>query len=470
MLPTKDIYAIYPSVYPANKAATVTIAPTERAFCFAEGTQYTITVASINSDEPNYYEPTCKKVFTVAACGGVLSFEYSFEGEQEHLVILEREDKVISKFFVYSLMEDLYDTLPVKADFHSHSYRSDGQRDPAALAGFYREQGYDAFALTDHNRFYPGREIDEVYEDVNTGFIRVSGEEVHAPASVIHIVHVGGERSVCAQYTEDPDRYNAEIEEYSAKLPSDLPEQYAYRYARAMWATDKIHEAGGLAILAHPYWRPKELVYNICDDFARLLLKSGMFDAYELVGGMRQVGINRSVNLWSELRAEGLDIAVVGSSDVHKLENSIYFPFCFTVVFAKEQSAKGIIDALREKRSVAVEANGTDEYARQFRAYGRLRYMSYAQFLLTNFFPKYERYCEGVGVAMRSYSMGDAPKALVELNAELAKLFRMRFFGRESAPSFGTELLEFEDRWRAVQIGGPQTKGSNINLSPNRQI
>ena len=275
---------------------------------------------------------------------------------------------------------------------------------------------------------------------------------------------------MCEQYFKHPEQYNAEVAEYEKKVPENVPEKYAYRYARAMWATDKIHEAGGLAIFAHPYWRPKNLVYNVCDEFAAILLKSGMFDAYELVGGMGQVGINRSINLWSELRADGLEISVVGSSDVHKIENSIYFPFCFTLVFANEQTEEGVLEAIKAGRSVAVEANGTDEYARQFRAYGSLRLVSYAQFLLTHFFPKYERYCESVGISMRSYAMGDAPKELIELNAALAERFRLRYFGRMDALCPSADMLAFEDKWRAVQLDGPLNKGSNIYGVQNMQI
>ena len=470
MLPTKEIYTIYPTVVPANKESRVTIAPLERAFFFVENEEYTVTVFAVNSDESSNYYDTFKNPFGVVAHDGVLKFDYCFEGEQEHLITVERGENSVCRLFVYSLYEDLYATLPLKADFHSHSYRSDGQRDPAALASFYREQGYDCFALTDHNRFYPGGEIDEVYEGVNTGFLRVRGEELHAPSSIVHIVRIGGEKSVCEQYFKHPEQYNAEVAEYEKKVPENVPEKYAYRYARAMWATDKIHEAGGLAIFAHPYWRPKNLVYNVCDEFAAILLKSGMFDAYELVGGMGQVGINRSINLWSELRADGLEISVVGSSDVHKIENSIYFPFCFTLVFANEQTEEGVLEAIKAGRSVAVEANGTDEYARQFRAYGSLRLVSYAQFLLTHFFPKYERYCESVGISMRSYAMGDAPGELIELNAALAERFRLRYFGRMDALCPNADMLAFEDKWRAVQLDGPLNKGSNIYGVQNMQI
>ncbi len=470
MLPKKEIFEIYPSVVPADKKTVMTIAPLERAFLLVEGEEYTITLADVNSDEVSYYEPTCKTVFNAVAHGGVIKFEYTFREEQEHLVILEKDEVELDRFFVYSLYEDLYATRPMKGDFHSHSYRSDGKRDPAALAGYYREQGYDCFALTDHNRFYPGFEIDEVYSGVNTGFLRVRGEEVHAPTSVVHIVHIGGESSVCEQYVKYPEKYDAEIEEYIKKVPADLPEKYIERYARAMWATDKIHEAGGIAIFPHPYWRPKKLVYNVCDEFAKILLKSGMFDAYELIGGMGQLEKNRSVALWNDLRAEGVDIPVVGSSDVHEINGSMLFPFNYTIVFAKENSADAVVEAIKEGRSVAVEANGNDEITRQKRAYGKLRYVSYAQYLLKYFFPKLERFCEGEGVSMRSYAMGDAPKELVEMQAELAERFRLRFFGQLDALCPTPEIISFENKWREVQMNGPLTKGSNIYSKPNRQI
>ena len=257
---------------------------------------------------------------------GVIRFLYTYEEEGQYLFFLSREETRLAELFVYALEEDLYDLTPLKGDFHSHSVRSDGKRDPAALAGHYREQGYDFFALTDHNRYYPGDEVDEAYAGVKLGISRVLGEEVHAPDSNVHIVHVGGKSSVADLYFHHQKEYAAEIAEYEERVPADIPEMYRYRYARAMWATDRIHEAGGLAIFAHPYWQPKKVrMHNVREQLAIRLLTSGMFDVYELVGAMSQVGINRSINLWADLRAEGLKISIVGSSDVHNLEKSATF-------------------------------------------------------------------------------------------------------------------------------------------------
>lgn len=466
MLPTPKNYSIYPAVVRADEITQMTITPNEKAFIMNDGAEYRLTVISVNGDETCYYTPSTQRYVTVAARDGVLRFEYTFPDEQPHLIILEKDEVKLQEFEVYSLKPDLYGLRPLKGDLHSHSYRSDGKRDPSALAGHYREQGYEFFALTDHNRYYPGGEIDETFAGVNTGLCRVPGEEIHAPGSVIHIVHAGGDHSVAEQYVNDREKYNADIAEYLKKVPADLPEAYHERYAKAMWATDRIHEAGGLAIFPHPFWRPgKSRVYNVQEALARRLLLSGMFDAYEVLGGMRQDGNNRSVALWNETRIAGNDIPVVGSSDVHGLEGSTTFSYIFTLCFAEENAPEAIVNAVRGGLSVAVEATGND-YARQNRCYGSLRLVSYAHFLLQNYYPVLQRMCQGAGVAMREFAMGNADAALIELNTAQTDRYRRLFFGLEEAAAPAKPVRDFEDKWREVHLQGPLTCGSSIDAPP----
>ncbi len=472
MLPVLENYKIFPAVIPADRETAMTVVPGGKAFLFFEGEAYTLVLASVNGDEDYYHAPHSLVRFTVTAKDGVLRFPYTFHGEGEHLFSLYYREKKLAMLSVYSLAEDLYRLRPLKGDFHSHSYRSDGKHDPAEAASHFREQGYDFYALTDHNRYYPGGEVDETYAGVRMDFTRVRGEELHTPGSVVHIVHVGGTESITARYVNDPETYEKEVDGFRKDVPESVPEQYRDRYARAMWASDRIRSVGGLAIFAHPYWRPgASKIFNVNDELARIFLTSGLFDGYELIGGMGPDGNNRSVVLWSELRAEaGLKISVVGSSDVHSMENSGTFPSCFTVCFAEKNETESIIDAVREGRSVAVEATGK-EYSRVDRCYGSLRLVSYAQFLLKRYFPARQRVCAGEGVAMRAYAMGECTKELIEVQAEASECFRKRFFG-ELPPALPTkEMLEFEDRWREVQLAGPNTKGSiAFSDPPTRQI
>ena len=471
MLPTPKNYAIYPSVIPADREVEITIVPCEKAFLLVEGEEYDIGITHVGADEPFYHKSQTRRFLKATAHGGVLRFTYTFPGEMEHLIFLSRGEIKMQEFNIYSLKEDLYRLRPLRGDFHSHSYRSDGKRDPAALAGHFREQGYDFFALTDHNRYFPGGEIDETYAGVKMGLTRVYGEEVHAPGSVVHIVHVGGKSGVADLYVHDREGYEAAIAEYMTRVPAHVPEEFRLRYACCMWVTDRIHEAGGLAIFAHPYWVPGgSRMVNVTTEYATMLLQSGMFDAYELVGGMGQEGVNRSVALWSDLRAEGLKISVVGSSDVHGLEKAYTFPYYSTICFAEENENDSIISAIKAGNSVAVEMTN-DEYARHYRCYGSLRLVTYAQFLLRTYFPAMTRIEQGEGVAMRAYAVGEADAQLIELQAQLADNFRKRFFG-QMPPALPTPaMIAFEEKWREVQMNGPISKGSIVYTDKvSRQI
>ncbi|MBE6604498.1 MAG: PHP domain-containing protein [Ruminococcaceae bacterium] len=463
MLPKAKGYAIYPAIVQSNKKTEMVIAPTERSFMLYEGEEYELKIIPVDGDFPSYKEPTSHVILGAVAKDGVLRFSYTFEGEMEFVVWLYHNEKKLQKMNVYALESDLLGLIPLKGDFHGHSYRSDGCDDPVALAGHYREQGYDFFSLTDHNRYYPGAEIDEAYGDLDLGITRVRGEEVHPIGSAVHIVHVGGHTSVCEQYTEDPEGFVELVKPYFDKIPANVPEKYHDRYAKCLWATDRIHAAGGLAIFAHPYWTPgSSQAHNVCQELARLLLTSGMFDAYELVGGMEQHGVNRSVALWNDLRAEqGLRIPVVGSSDVHAVSDDYAFPNYFTICFSKARDNDAIIDAVRKGLSVAVEASG-DDHDRAFRCYGHLRLVNYAHFLLKHYFLPMQRICQGEGVAMRSYAMNDAPAALVTLQVEQTKRFCDRFFGRAEAPLPNADIAAFVARARARQLKGPITCGSQI--------
>lgn len=463
MLPTPANYAVYPSVVPADTAVEMTIVPCEKSFLLFPDVTYVLTLIPVNGDEVWYHAPRNHTTLTARAEDGILRFTYTFPGEQEHVILLAREgEKPLAELSVYSLYPDLLALRPLRGDLHTHSYRSDAKRDPSALAGHFREQGYDFFALTDHNRYYPGAEIDETYAGLKMGLARVTGEEVHAPESVLHIIHVGGDFSVAERYVTDLETYEKEVADCAARMPEDVPEAYRDRYARAMWTTEQIHAAGGLAIYPHPYWRPgKSHAFHAQDDFARLMLKSGMFDAYELVGGMGQEGINRSIALWGELRAEGVNISVVGSSDVHGIEKAATFPALYTVCFAEANENAAIIEAIRAGLSVAVEMTGTD-YACEKRCYGSLRLVGYAHFLLRRYFPQLQRICQGEGVAMRAYAMGEADAALVELQAEQAENFYLRFFGRIAPVLPMAAMREQVARWREIQKAGPGGKGSLV--------
>ncbi len=472
MRPNPQNYTVYPSVVLSDCDTELKILATEAAFLPFENEEYVISFVSVNSDEIEYEGSGARREkTTVTARSGVISLSHTFSGEGEHIMFVYRNEVQIAELHIYALADDLYALTPLKGDLHSHSYRSDGRRDPAALAGHYREAGYDFFALTDHNRFYPGIEIDEMYSGVYTGFCRVHGEEVHTPGSMVHIVYVGGSHSVAEQYIADEEGFERVItEDYEPRVPENVPAHLRRRYAKAMWACDRIHEAGGLAIFPHPYWVPGESrKYDVYDEFAFLLLESGMFDAYELIGAMGQANVNLSVALWGEIRAKGINIPVVGSSDVHVLTSADHFGDHFGIVFAEANENDAIINAVKNGQSVAVEADG-EEYGRRYRAYGSLRLVRYAHFLLKYYFPQQQRLATSEGVAMRAYCIGESDASLIEAQAKAVDDYRARFFGRLEPVLPSVSLLTFEDEKRTRHLKGPNTKGSHIHSAKPRQI
>ena len=72
---------------------------------------------------------------------------------------------------------------------------------------------------------------------------------------------------------------------------------------------------------------------------------------------------------------------------------------------------------------------------------------------------------------MRAYAMEEAPAALIEYNAAMVEDFRQRFFGRKPAQKPSKALMDWENKWRDVQMNGPLTKGSAVYVDkPDRQI
>ncbi|MGQ9681583.1 MAG: PHP domain-containing protein [Anaerolineae bacterium] len=139
-----------------------------------------------------------------------------------------------------------------RGNLHTHSTASDGLRTPQEAADWYREQGYDFIALTDH----------DVLVDVGDlsapGFLVLPGQEAHPDRNLLgevyHLVAVGSRRGLAFDQ-------NTPVQE----------------------AINALRDAGGLVFLAHPYWAGMTLpdmlpleglagveVYNtVCDLFAK---------------------------------------------------------------------------------------------------------------------------------------------------------------------------------------------------------
>ncbi len=110
-----------------------------------------------------------------------------------------------------------------RGNLHTHSTNSDGRRSPEDAVGWYRDNGYDFMALTDH------RVLSDTAALATDSFITIPGMEMHGPDPWLginyHIVGLG-----IHSFEHSSDEWG--------------PQE----------AIDRVNADGGLAILAHPYW------------------------------------------------------------------------------------------------------------------------------------------------------------------------------------------------------------------------
>ena len=452
-------YLCYPSVVQAGRETTVTVYPMDTSRRFTESGTYELGVYGLMDDQIDYHTPApLDHPFTLE--GGCLKFTYSFSKEQEYRIRL-KADGVLTILSMYALEDDLYALRPLKGDFHSHCWYSDGQDGVSMTPADYREEGYDFFALTDHNRMFTSLLAQTMYDGVDLGMTILPGEELHTPGANIHIVHVGGSESVCEKYINDPATFESQVAALEEGLQA-IPEQYRSRVAAAHWCCENIHNAGGIAIFAHPYWQPDQ--YNVSRDQARYMFDAHIFDAFELMGGIARRSNNLQLALWQEQCCKGNHIPVVGSSDSHNhdVETEAAFSRRFTIVFARENTREAILEAVRKGLSVAGEL--CDASVNEVRFYGDLRLVDLCHFLWQHYFSRTWRLCVGEGILMRRWALGEDVGAVLSALAPSVENFYKRFYGLSPAPLLTARQTEFLDRALAAQKAGPITKGSKLYI------
>ena len=199
-------------------------------------------------------------------------------------------------------------------DFHVHSFPSTwSSLSPIDTVLEARHRGLDVIAMTPHESIWAGK-LGAWFSRAIGGPIVIVGEEITARR--YHLIGVG--------------------------LTTAIP------YGRPLSeAIASVHAQGGVAIIAHPY----EMGW-LADGAPEL----GALDGAEIVRSEALVHGDAADKL-EAFFARG-SFTAIGSSDFHGLGPAGY---ARTWVFARERTAQGVIDALRDGRTVA--------YGRE-RAYG----------------------------------------------------------------------------------------------------
>ncbi|HEV2952954.1 MAG TPA: CehA/McbA family metallohydrolase [Candidatus Dormibacteraeota bacterium] len=172
------------------------------------------------------------------------------------------------------------------ADLHLHTDHSDGSDSPQAVVRYAALMGLDVIAVTDH--------------DTITGAIEAW---THARETKLTMGVVIGE----------------EISSADGHILGLFLSQLVEPGMTAAKTVDAIHDQGGLAIAAHPFWRTQARAGAIPHGVGATLLATAGFDAVEVYNA----GLTRSM-ADSNRRAANcailLELPAVGGSDAHVRE------------------------------------------------------------------------------------------------------------------------------------------------------
>ena len=198
-------------------------------------------------------------------------------------------------------------------DFHVHGFPGDGGLATWSLRDEARRAGIDVFANTNHNQPLTGL-FAEWVGGWSPGPLVIAGEEV--TSAEYHLIAVG----------------------IHSRVSSDQP---------AARAIEAIHAQGGVAIAAHPV----KGFHGWTDDAIAML------DGAEVAHPITERDQYREEMIAFYQRGRRLkpDLAAIGSSDVHL---SPTLAICRTLLFVREAGASGVLDAIRNGRTVAMDAHG----------------------------------------------------------------------------------------------------------------
>lgn len=427
--PENRYFDVLPRIVPAGVESTIEIVPLFDHVRFDENCRYVLTYAPMEYPaRAGGWVPGKKQPLTPE--NGRIRITAVFEAEQEHTFIIEAtcgdKTRTIGDFRVYSVEPDLYALRPYKGDFHMHSHRSDGVESPAYVAGACRRAGLHFMGLSDH-RFYAGSiEAADAFADAPVDLRIYPAEEVHTPDNPVHILSFGAAEGITEYYREDETAYREEVAALMESLPETPPDVNRFHYAACVWASARIRELGGLGMLCHPYWITGNR-HNVEEPLLAHFFETEVFDALELISGFGFESLNKmdvnalQVARYLEERAKGRRIAVCGISDTHGHERSDAFGRYYTVCFAPSDGVQDLIAAIKDLRSVAVEAPAGDLP----RAYGPFRYVKFTQFLLREVLPQHDELCFEEGRLMLQYAAGDtsAVARLQALQGQTARLY-----------------------------------------------
>ena len=195
----------------------------------------------------------------------------------------------------------------LSGDFHVHAFVGDGGIAPWMMQDHAAHLGLDVIAITNHNQTIAGR-LGRSAADPSTGPIVLVGEEI--TGRDFHLIGIGIERPVNWDQT-------------------------------ARGAIADVHAQGGVAIAAHP-------MHGFDGYDAEALAE---LDGAEVAhrDTLAPEASKQFDEFYQRAMARNPSIAAIGSSDLH---TSGPMGLCHTYLLVREHSPAGVMDAIRDGRTV----------------------------------------------------------------------------------------------------------------------
>ncbi len=336
----------------------------------------------------------------------------------------ERGGYRVAQVGYYVLEDELQGLRPCLGDLHVHSTASDGRREPiyAVLRG--RQRGYDFIALTDHNCYASSLEAISVNErELGMDMLILPGEECHGlkqdPARPdFHIVGIGHRQGIVDVMRSDPQKRQREVAAIARELADryDGPPMDLLGHAHTLWTVRKIHELGGVAIYAHPYWQAGEAFYTFNQE-REITFVEQECDGVEVLTDITTEEVMLQVSRAYSEAAAGREWTLIGSSDAHDVDRRMKYGW--TMAFVRELSLAGVQEAIRKRRCLACSGRFAD-----VEIFGPFSLMPFACFYHRRVWPLRRRIMElqaALGLSLRRGGAFD--RSLMErLNVELQDL------------------------------------------------
>ncbi|HIP21147.1 MAG TPA: PHP domain-containing protein [Sulfurimonas sp.] len=360
-------------------------------------TSYTLTLKNISNIESlevlsrsDYYHKDTLK-YKIQDNTLLFSYKMSYLGEFVVKVnFTYKESKIVT---LYCLNKKMMQLRPLKGDLHMHSIYSDGRATPFAMVMASLEAGMDFVSVTDHDSYKGSLKAIEKAKQNKIDILVLRGEEVSVGGkkdmSVSqgngHILSINANKSIEDQ-RKDTQKYEKELQIIATSLKKeDIDKNIdVSHYAKNIWVINKIKEAKGISILAHPNWVYKDGKYHLHQAFYKEMLKSSHLDGVEVFGEEKIKEHNNMTHLTAlQTKNKHKYLAPFANSDAHDSDHEIGDRF--TILFAKNKSASSVVKAMKEGLCCAVFKR--ENYEHQF--IGKDELAQYVYFLIKEYYPKH---------------------------------------------------------------------------------